>query len=89
MSDRPTRRDELVQTIESDGETILYDADGRRLLVLNDVAAGVWTLLDGEHTVEQITDLIVETLSADRAQVHADVEAFLGQLDEHALLDRR
>ena len=85
----PTRRDVLVHEIEEAEETVLYDAKGRRLLVLNPVGAGVWALCDGEHTVTQIVEAILDALPAERARVQADVEAFLRELEDNELIELR
>ena len=89
MTSPPKRLDLTVHEIEEEGETVLYDAKGKRLLVLNPVGAGVWSLCDGEHTVAAIADLIVEVLGADRTRVVADVERFLDELEHEGLIEAR
>ncbi len=75
--------------IGPEGETVLFDADGSQLLVLNDIGAGVWLLLDGERGLADIVDEILEVHPATRDAVERDVRAFLDDLVERGLVTWR
>ena len=55
-------------------------ADMESLYTLNDVGARVYELIDGERTVSQIRDAIVEEFEVEKEQAEADVMEFLKQL---------
>lgn len=86
MTTKPRRCDVQVHELDENGETVLFDKQGSRLLVLNAVGAGVWHLCDGNRTVDDIVSEILETLPADRDQVRTDVEAFLRELESGGLI---
>jgi len=54
--------------------------------VLNDIAAGVWLLIDGARSIDDITAEILNHVEAERATVTRDVIAFLGQLEQRELI---
>jgi len=76
-----------VQTAYLDGEAVLYDVARRRTMLLNPTASALWLLLDGESTVAEIRDTLVEIFGADPEVVRRDVEAGLTQFAEMGLLD--
>ncbi len=81
----PRRKPAVVHEI--DDETVLCNVDGGRLLVLNDVGAAVWHLVDGHRSIEDITALVIESLPAEAEQVRIDVAAFLDALAAHDLIE--
>jgi hypothetical protein len=87
-SDRrvPKRKDTLTHEITDTDEVVIYDGSGPQLLVLNDIAAGVWLMIDGARTVDDITAEILNHLEAERATVTRDVLAFLDQLEQRKLI---
>jgi hypothetical protein len=82
----PQRKPAVLHEVAETGETVLCKIDGARLLVLNDVGAAVWHLIDGRRSLEDITALVIESLPADPAIVRRDVAAFLDTLAEHELV---
>ena len=88
MSQRVARRAaSIVHEVGEDGDVVVFDGRGNRLLLLNDVGAAVWLLLDGRRSVGDIARVITETLPGDPAVVERDVEAFLDTLVEHAVIE--
>jgi hypothetical protein len=87
-SDRrvPKRKDTLTHEVTDTDEVVIYDSSGPQLLVLNDIAAGVWLMIDGARTVDDITAEILNHLEAEPATVTHDVLAFLGQLEQRKLI---
>lgn len=55
---------------------------------LSEVAADVWTLLDGKHSVDAIIDAICERYDIDRATATADVTTLVTDLTEAALVSQ-
>ena len=57
-------------------------------LLLNDSAAAILKLCDGEHTIEQIVDTLTQQFTgADRSQIVEEVEGLLAQLQTRGLLE--
>ena len=50
------------------------------IYVLNEVAGRIWELLDGQRTVSEICDAIVNEFDVERQQVEKDVIEFLDAL---------
>jgi hypothetical protein len=48
---------------------------------LNEVAAHIWQLIDGERTVEEICAVVVADFDVDRAQAEADLQELLAELE--------
>ena len=88
VSDRrvPKRKDTLTHEVTDTDEVVIYDGGGLQLLVLNDIAAGVWLMIDGARSVADITAEILDHVEAERATVTRDVTAFLGQLEQRELI---
>ena len=56
--------------------------------VVNPVGAKVFGLLDGEHSVEAITEAVLEEFEITREEARRDIEAFLKDLADHGMLAR-
>ena len=76
----------LTHELKATGEVVLFDADRQELLVLNDVGAGVWHLIDGHRSVADIVQCVRDALEVDAAQGLADVTNFLQQLSDRGLV---
>lgn len=81
----PSRCAGQVHELEDSG-TVIYDRDGRQLLVLNDIGAAVWYLIDGRRSVEDIVGVMMTSLDADEPRVIRDVETFLDELGRSGLV---
>ena len=88
VSDRrvPRRKDTLTHEVTDTDEVVIYDSNGPQLLVLNDTAAGVWLMIDGTRSVDDITAEILKHVDVECATVTRDVIEFLGQLEERELI---
>jgi hypothetical protein len=82
----PQRKRTITHEVTDTDEVVIYDGTGPQLLVLNEVAAGVWLLVDGQRSVDEITEEIVTHMNAERETVARDVLAFLGQLEQRELI---
>lgn len=90
VSDRrvPQRKNTLTHEVTDTDEVVIYDGNesSPQLLVLNDMAAGVWLMIDGERSIENITAEILRHVEAEPETVIRDVVTFLGQLEERKLI---
>lgn len=84
MSSIPSRSFD-VRVNESEGKLLLVR--GLDAYELDDVEATIWAACDGERTVEQVVDVVVETYDVDRPTAERDVAEFLGQLRDASLLE--
>jgi hypothetical protein len=75
-----------VQALELDGDISLYDSATSQALVLNATASDVWRLLDGEHTVDEIVELLAAAYRVDYASIRPDVVRIIAELDAAGLL---
>ena len=92
LAARLVRRAKLAHEVDETGEVVVFDETGNRLLMLNQVGAAVWLLIDGERTGRDIAAMIVETLpgeSVEMGRVEHDVQAFVGTLIEHGVVELR
>ena len=54
----------------------------RGMITLNATGAYLWELLENEQTEQSLVDALVARYEVDAAVAHADVEAFIGKLQE-------
>lgn len=87
-SDRrvPRRKSTLTHEVTDTDEVVIYDGNAPQLLVLNDIAAGVWLMIDGERSIGDITAEILSHVEAEPETVTRDVTAFLAQLEQRKLI---
>jgi len=71
------------------GEAVILALDTKVLRGLNDVGSRVWDLIDGQRTVDDIIDVIVDEFDVPRAQAAADLDAFTQQLLDKGLVARQ
>lgn len=92
LAARLVRRAQLAHEVDETGEVVVFDESGNRLLMLNQVGAAVWLLIDGERTGRDIAALIVQSLPGEPVElgrVEHDVQAFVGSLLEHGVVELR
>jgi hypothetical protein len=88
----PVRKASLAHEVDETGEVVVFDAEGNRLLMLNQIGAAVWLLIDGVRTNHDIAQMIVETMVVEpgvAGQVESDVDAFVRHLVEHGVVELR
>lgn len=73
------------QTI--DGEMVLLHIDARQLIGVNPVAARVWSLCDGAHSVDAIVTAIAGEFAVDAPTAKRDVRAFIAELQGLGAID--
>ncbi len=84
----PERKETLTHEVTDSEEVVIYDGNehGPQLLVLNDIAAGVWLMIDGKRSVDDIAAEILKHVEAARETVARDVVGFLEQLEQRKLI---
>ena len=82
----PVRTEILTHEVTDSDEIVLYDSENRQLLVLNEFAAGVWLLIDGQRTIDDLKQAVVDCVGADPETVAEDVAAFVQQLVERNIV---
>lgn len=90
LASRLVRRAKLAHEVDETGEVVVFDETGNRLLMLNQIGAAVWLLIDGQRTGRDIAAMIVENLGGERVElgrVEHDVQAFVGSLIEHGVVE--
>lgn len=85
----PVRHKALVHHLEDSQESVLHDANGNQLLVLNESAAVIWLLIDDKRTVEDIAKLIAESIPSSPSSTADEVYDFLIDLEARELLHWR
>ena len=88
MSDQPIRVDGVRERAVG-GETMLYNAAGRAVHVLNRTADFVWRSCDGSRSPAQIAAAAEEAFDGSADAIRADVEACLAALREKGLVRSR
>jgi pyrroloquinoline quinone biosynthesis protein D len=68
-------------------EAILHDRRNGRAHVINESAAQIWELCDGNHTLEQIVSTFSNAYALPAADVQADVEYILAKFHELRVLE--
>ncbi len=63
-----------------DGEHALADTSQGSMLVVNDLGAAVWLMIDGKRDVSVIVTMVAEAKTTPAETVAADIEAFLAEL---------
>jgi PqqD family protein of HPr-rel-A system len=68
-------------TLERSGkEAVLYDRASRRVHVVNESAARLFELCDGETTIDEITDRFARSYAIEPAEVKDDVRSIVATL---------
>jgi hypothetical protein len=91
-ADRRLRRAPgLVKRVVA-GEVLLVPVRGelarqQQILVLNEVGAFVWDLLDGTRDLEALLAMVIEEFEVEPDQAHADLESFTTTLVARGLAE--
>jgi hypothetical protein len=71
------------------GELVLLQGGTQVAFGLNRVAAEIWALLDGEHSIDDITAALVNRFAVERDVAARDVRAFVAKLLDLGVLEVR
>lgn len=69
-----------------DDETLLYRHVQKKMVYLNDSAATVWNLCDGQRTIGEIIALLTGAYPEAQGQIEADVRATIDTLLDEGVL---
>ncbi len=73
---------------DMEGETLLYRLGAHKAIHLNQSAAVIWTLCDGNRTVQNIVDLLLKEYPGSEPDISSDVlRAVDALVKEGALLE--
>ncbi|QNN52161.1 PqqD family protein [Nocardioides mesophilus] len=78
----------IVEEVEVDGETVVYDSRSGSLHLLDPVGSLIWAALDGVTTLGEVSDELARVFGGRSSDVHADVTAFADRLLDLDLVDR-
>lgn len=68
---------------ESDSAT-----DTTSMQTMNESGAFIWSLLEHDTTIEQMTEAMTNEYDVDRETAKKDIEAFVARLTENNLLEK-
>jgi methyltransferase-like protein len=71
---------------EFEGEVVIISPEDSVAHALNPTAAFIWNLLDGEHTIAEIAEELVEEFEVTLASALADTKELIACLQEKRLL---
>ena len=63
-----------------DGQMVLLDSDGMRLIGISDTGARIWALMDGARSLDDIAHALTEEFDVSLDAARADVRAFVTEL---------
>ena len=81
------RAKEHITSAEVDDIAVLYDESYGVCHRLDPVATVIWSLLDGNTTIDALVDQLVELYDGDRATVEGDVITFVRHLGDLGVLE--
>ncbi len=65
-----------------DGEAVIVLPQKGSVTVLNETGSGIWQLLDGRNSVEDIIDIISSQFNVSREEAEKDTLDFIKELEE-------
>jgi hypothetical protein len=85
-SNNPRRHpDTAFRPIGDEGGLVVLPGSAE-VKVLNPVGIKIYSLLDGEHSVDSIAAAVVAEFDVDEAAARRDLEGFLQELDANGML---
>ncbi len=72
-----------------DDEAVIILADAGEVDILDPVGTRIWELIDGERTVQEIVDTIVEEYDVPVEQARQDIQEFLQVLENDKIVELR
>jgi len=69
-----------------DGEAVLVLPEKGKVKVLNEVGAYIWSKVDGENTVREISELLAAEYEVGKPESEEDTLAFLSDLEERGVV---
>ena len=88
-TDRPLPHPQVVLREEVDGWTVLFHGATGEAVAVGPVGAAIWSLLDGEQTVEAVADVIRAACEDAPPTVLDDTVAFVEDLRRRSFVRNR
>ena len=86
MDSKPRRNpDTAYRDVAEEGGLVVLPGRSE-VKVLNPVGSRVFSLLDGEHTLARIIEVVTEEFDVDAARASEDVRSFIAELGEAGML---
>jgi len=82
---KPRRKEDINQK-RLDGETVLYDDGQQKVYSLNQVAAIIWELCDGQRSMREIAEEVAAVYEKDAREVADDVKGLIAEMAKMDLL---
>ena len=78
----------LAHVLETEigGEISLYNPHNESVLVLNVTASDVWRLSDGEHTLDEMVELLATAYRVRPEDIHSEVERTVEEIIDKGFL---
>jgi hypothetical protein len=73
---------------EIDGELVAVDVPSSMYMTANPAGALLWRSLSAGTTRDALVDELVAAFDIERGRAEADVDAYLGDLEQRGLLER-
>ena len=90
--DEEEARREVLATLEGGGDVVdegtLILVDSGQVFELNLLGADIWKLCDGERTVGEVVDDLLNRYDVERDELEKDVRAFLSQMEERGWVEQ-
>lgn len=83
---RPLRNPETAfRSVGEDGGLVVLPGQAE-VKVLNPAGIKIYSMLDGEHSADQIAEALTEEFDVSREEALRDVLAFVQELSDHGML---
>jgi hypothetical protein len=83
--DIPSPIPELIWRVPDDN-AVLVSPEGGEVTILNEVGTTIWSLINGQNTLETIAWTLVHQYDVDFDHAYQDVINFLTKLDNRSLI---
>ena len=85
LDDRPARRPE-IESVDVEGELVLWDPRGQRVHRLDPVASLLWPFLDGTTTIDELAGDAADVWETSHDDARRGITNLVAQLDQADLL---
>lgn len=83
--DVPSPIPDVIWRVPED-TAVLVSPEGGQVTMLNGVGTTIWSLIDGQNSLQDIAQQLIQQYDVDSVQAYQDVENFLAKLDARRLI---
>jgi hypothetical protein len=87
MEQERPKRAEGFRVEQIDDEILLFHPTDRKVLSVNPTASVVWQLCDGERTVAEMVDLLMDAYPEASSSIEKDVRSIVAEFAEHGAVE--